>query len=195
MTRPSGSSFDRRIASRRGARHHAIRVPVRTFGSILDSHGIPHYCKIDIEGSDAFCLDALAPDRRPTFLSIELDLSRAYLDRLAALGYNRFKLIDQQRMCTPSPGFYRTRSVLPTFARPMLERVQRAARCRLYDEEWQFAFGSSGPVPEATPGRWVGRARAEKLMRFLHDRVGTENWAEWFDLHATTAGALVRAPA
>jgi FkbM family methyltransferase len=184
------SSFDRRIASRRGARHHAVQVPVRTFASILDAYGMPHYCKIDIEGSDAFCLDAMAPDRRPAFLSIELDLGRGYLDRLSALGYDRFKLIDQQRMCTPSPAFYRTRRMLPPLVRSVLERAQRAARCRLQDDGWQFGYGSSGPVPEATPGRWVGHARAGRVLSFLGKRVGTDDWTEWFDLHATTADAL-----
>ena len=42
-----------------------ITVPAQTFDSILRRYGSPHYLKIDIEGSDQLCLEALAgnPDR------------------------------------------------------------------------------------------------------------------------------------
>src|SRR3954452_12146547 len=59
------SSFDRGMASRESARHHSIEVPLRSFDVILQEHGVPHYCKIDIEGNDHVCLDAMTPDCRP----------------------------------------------------------------------------------------------------------------------------------
>ena len=36
------SSFDRRISARRGSEHHAIEIPTRRFGEILDEHGTPY---------------------------------------------------------------------------------------------------------------------------------------------------------
>jgi FkbM family methyltransferase len=52
---PHWSSFDQVLAARNGARHHPALVETRRFSDILCEHGVPLYCKIDIEGKDRTC--------------------------------------------------------------------------------------------------------------------------------------------
>jgi FkbM family methyltransferase len=51
------SSFDRPLDSFYAARE--IRVPCRKFRSILDDFGVPFYLKVDIQGNDFLCIEAL----------------------------------------------------------------------------------------------------------------------------------------
>ena len=67
--------------------------------------GLPYYLKIDIEGADLLCLDALIEfPQRPRFVSIELSATApgcGFLEALRelqmprALGYRKFKYVDQ----------------------------------------------------------------------------------------------------
>jgi FkbM family methyltransferase len=59
------SAFDLPVASRGGAPYHAVHVPTVHLRDLLAKHGVPHYLKIDIEGYDGRCLEALEPDRLP----------------------------------------------------------------------------------------------------------------------------------
>lgn len=81
----------------------AVEVPVVDFAATLGERGVPHYAKIDVEGTDRLCLDALAPGRAPRFVSIESDKRslrgvEAELERLTQLGYTRFCAVQQQGM-------------------------------------------------------------------------------------------------
>ena len=74
------------------------------FRACLQRYGIPHYMKIDIEGSDLICLRALLdfPDK-PHYVSIESELSdfrklEAEFDILEQLGYSGFKAVQQQNI-------------------------------------------------------------------------------------------------
>ena len=89
------SSFDRSLASRKGARHRAISVRLRPFHEILQEYGVPYYCKIDIEGNDHLCVSAMTPESCPAFISAEVS-QHALLDQFSSLGYDRFKLVQQQ---------------------------------------------------------------------------------------------------
>lgn len=69
---------------------------------VIREFGMPFYMKIDIEGADQYVLEVLAsfPDR-PKYISIESskeDLGEviAECDRLRALGYSRFKAVQQE---------------------------------------------------------------------------------------------------
>lgn len=85
-----------------GMQSTLIRVPAVKFNWIIEKFGVPHYLKIDIEGSDMLCLHALAQTpARPSFISIESSkTSWAALilefDLLEKLGYRRFKIINQR---------------------------------------------------------------------------------------------------
>lgn len=81
------SSFHKSIASRDESLHHSIEVPCQTFSSILETHGVPHYLKVDIEGNDRLCLVPLDPLDPPHYVSIELGRRGVEdLERLRALG-------------------------------------------------------------------------------------------------------------
>jgi FkbM family methyltransferase len=88
-----------------GASTHEIEVDCIMFADILREYGIPYYLKIDIEGCDSLCLDALGEfSKRPQYLSIEscatspgcgFNDTLKQLQKLRALGYRRFKYLDQ----------------------------------------------------------------------------------------------------
>lgn len=78
-----------------------ITVPAVNFARVLRDAGVPLYMKVDIEGADRVCLEALRDlPSRPRFVSIEssktsLDDIRAEFALLESLGYNRF-VVSQQ---------------------------------------------------------------------------------------------------
>ena len=78
-------------------------VPLQT---IIQTHGVPYYMKIDIEGADMLCLQALKQmNVVPEYLSIELLTPNNYKNKnvdcleilfyLYAMGYRKFKVSDQ----------------------------------------------------------------------------------------------------
>jgi FkbM family methyltransferase len=132
-----------------------LTVPGVTFGTLLARHGIPHYLKIDIEGADLLCLEALRGDgHKPTYVSIESDKRRwrgirKEFDLLQELGYTRFKVVNQAKVPEQVPPVPWT-----TGAR----------------EEARFPLGSSGMFGDAAPGRWLGRRMALLRYAAIHVR-------------------------
>ena len=188
-----GSSFDRSIASRSGARHHSVRVATRRFAGVLAQYGVPFYAKIDIEGFDHFCIQDLAPDDKPRYVSIELnhDRVRQDLELLRRRGYTSFKVIDQVGF-RPA-GTHSLIDVAPRRARSFLSRNWQRARNRLVlmrppsEGDWRFPYGSSGPFGEDTRGRWMSfEATARWVDRLLEQerQRRTGELARWFDIHA-----------
>jgi FkbM family methyltransferase len=105
--RTAAGSIDEALANRfakRGDTTRRLSVAAVDFVDCLRTLGVPHYMKIDIEGSDRFCLESLRHvDERPDFLSCELeriDVSRAHteLDLLVSLGYDAFQIVQQSRV-------------------------------------------------------------------------------------------------
>lgn len=180
------SSFDRSIASRDGSRHRAISVRLRGFQEILQTHGVPHYCKIDIEGNDHLCILALTPETRPAFVSVELSV-HALLDRLSSLGYDRFKLVHQQSFGPPNAPLQAIKARARNQKLAVgLERANGVLRGRFVDRGWYFRRGSSGPLPDRTAGPWK---KLEEIRR--ESAWVVENWlgGDWWDLHATDAAS------
>ena len=76
---------------------------------LMQEFGTPYYMKIDIEGSDALCLDALLKVKeKPKYISVELltvnnlkeNSKKDYLEilsKLRANGYTKFQLVDQSK--------------------------------------------------------------------------------------------------
>jgi FkbM family methyltransferase len=57
--------------TRAGASFTEVEVDAVPFGEILHSYGVPHYLKVDIEGSDLLCVQALREfSERPSSLSV-----------------------------------------------------------------------------------------------------------------------------
>jgi FkbM family methyltransferase len=50
------SSFHRDYASWENSPTSEIKVPTVRFESILAKYGVPHFCKIDIQGNELLCL-------------------------------------------------------------------------------------------------------------------------------------------
>lgn len=183
------NSFDRRIASRDGLPHHAIKIPCQTFEWIVARHGIPGVLKIDIEGHDRFCIDALAalPDL-PDHVSVELGDIDIFTRRLESLGYTEFKCISQF-------------DFLPMQLPPSDEQLRRErgepVSTRRHGD-WIFPEGSSGPCGEHTAGRWLSADEARAVYahyRALCYQGGSspfwfgKNYSFWVDLHARRGAA------
>lgn len=87
--------------SQLGSDSEIIDVPVIDFGACLAEFGIPHYLKIDIEGMDVICLNALLEfDERPNYVSIESDKKsferlKDEFELLEKLGYSSFQAVNQ----------------------------------------------------------------------------------------------------
>ncbi len=127
-----------------------IEVPVVHLADHLKRTGTPYFAKIDIEGADRVCLDALlALDARPALLSAEADLDdfahlRADLDLLERLGYTRFAAVAQKPIRD---------SVIQTRTRD--------------GEPFSYRFrASSGGFGDNIDG-WASRAEIEQRYRAL----------------------------
>ncbi|MFT5604845.1 MAG: hypothetical protein ACI9G5_001808 [Paracoccaceae bacterium] len=124
-----------------GTSNNIIEVPMVDFSACLQEFGIPHYLKIDIEGMDRACLEALLEfERKPDYVSIESEkVSFAKLllelDLLSQLGYTKFKVVQQSGIAR--------------------QKEPKPAREGDY-VGYRFQEGASGLFGEDVPGRWVG---------------------------------------
>jgi hypothetical protein len=133
-----------------------VAVPVVDFVACLERFGVPWYLKVDIEGADRLCLEALlAFDARPRWLSLEAErrsiaLLRSELDLLERLGYDRFMAVPQGRTGREVA----TRTLV---GQPL---------------HYGFEADETGPFGEDLSGRWRSRAAVQRRYRrtFLHQR-------------------------
>lgn len=127
-----------------------ISVPVVDLAACMRDHGVPHYLKIDIEGADRLCLEALRDIReRPRLVSMEAEqfdfaALMADLDLLEELGYREFAAVQQARQ---THGEIATRT--------------------LSGEPLSFHFepGSSGPFGNDLGDAWRSRDAVERRYR------------------------------
>ena len=173
------NSFDRKIASRDGLPHHAIPVPCQTFGWVLRHFGMPQTLKIDIEGHDRLCVEALADfPTQPAYLSVELGNIDEFINQLGALGYDGFKCISQ-------------------FNHQPLE-LDPAVGSPLADTR-DIPPGASGPIGEDTPGAWLNADEARRTYHHFKDACARgesspywygKAYSFWVDLHARHRNAV-----
>jgi hypothetical protein len=130
----------------------AIEIPAIDFSEIIRTHGMPYFLKIDIEGCDMICVEALKDfAQRPAYLSMEsektgFDKVCLELDVLETLGYQSFKAVEQsaverQRMPNPSK---EGKSI-----------------------DHQFPPGASGLFGEESPGQWLSAAAIRARYRYI----------------------------
>jgi FkbM family methyltransferase len=208
---PEWGSVDRDIASRSGSRHHPIEIQIITFTRILEEHGIPHYLKIDIEGSDGFCVKALPKGPLlPKYISLETDCAGdsedlrgvtlpGMLELLRERGYKRFKLICQGNFWAAGslrgPNWLYRLARSAAHGRLRAPRVGRVAmsltgRHMLKSDGYAFVDGSSGPWGEGTAGPWLSYEEAKKAYvraREWHASAlmpGEPKYSFWYDWHA-----------
>lgn len=123
-----------------GTTHETIKVAAVDFSDCLQRHGIPHYLKADIVGSETICLRALMKfANKPDYISIRSEklifrkLEHEF-DLLEQLGYCRFKAVKQE--------FHQVRPSLPSNNGALFH---------------EFEEGSSGPFGKETCGVWKER--------------------------------------
>jgi FkbM family methyltransferase len=197
--KPEWSAFDREVASRLGTSCRAVDVQALPFGQILAQYGVPYYLKVDIEGHDYLCLEALDPRDLPRYLSVEAH-QLEYLCRLSTLGYNAFKCVAQKDHNDPLAQSRRYYAAGARGSRA-LKRCQRrlgkwlrrdgaasAGAAGAASGRWHFPPGSSGPFAEQTPGPW--RELKQVVYDWLHFDLGhtgrtSLNPRTWHDFHAT----------
>ena len=176
--------------------HRVVEMPCRTFGAVLERHGVPIYLKTDIEGKDGCCIDALTNDL-PQFVSFERYDDALFLSSLATLhglGYDRFKLINQHsflpiewpptREAKEHDLWFRAAKSAGIPARaarkivgPMIKRKLERTRIR---NGWHFPLGSSGPFGDDLPGEWK---RYDQICEII-----SRTEQVWSDCHARLAG-------
>lgn len=187
------SSFSREIASRNGAKHHAVQVDCVPIQDIIARFGVPTYMKIDIEGNDKYCLAGLTEHTCPRYISIEMDhvAGEREIRRLYALGYRCFKVICQNNMWNQitenNLWFYRLGP--KSRLMPLLRKMDGVSR-RITGRQSilvERRFGESGPWGERTHGAWHPFDHTLRIWSALHDidkRAGVHGLAWWFDIHA-----------
>ncbi|MFP6905602.1 MAG: FkbM family methyltransferase [Verrucomicrobiota bacterium] len=195
------SSFDKEAAGRRGHALTRVEVPTRPFADILAELGTPYFMKIDIEGNDQLCLDALHKAPRPEFISVECS-GVDFIRQLYKEGYRKFKMIDQQTFCPlRRPLVFRHRwhhflnRRLKDFSLGSRGLIKLARRKRVdawvhrlrSQDGWYFNEGCSGPFAEGTYGEWQSMKTVSANINYFtrHLARRSENpYQYWFDLHA-----------
>jgi len=78
-----------------------VKVTSTDCAGVFGYFGVPHYLKLDIEGAETGCFDALKKlpigQTIPQYVSAEIT-ELAYIDQLHQLGYKGFKLVRQDRL-------------------------------------------------------------------------------------------------
>ena len=205
---PEWSSFDRTIASRDGTAHTPVSVPTLSFSQVLAEHGIPHYLKIDIEGNDRLCVDALVGGQLPKYISVEAecvgdskavsdDEATAMLEALRDIGYRYFKLVNQRTWYSVRPN--QVADLLmrvinsAAYGRLQAKGLSRIAKtftnsARISNLDFTFAPGSSGPWGDDIPGSWMTFEKAKLVyLRTRHSYFRRNGllYLFWYDWHAT----------
>ena len=158
-----------------------IVVPSITFSELIESFGVPHYMKVDIDGADLLCVEGLAHfPQRPRFISIERSLSFGRqiheLRLLSKLDYTRYQVIDQETIRTQTP--------------PDPAREGEYA-------DHRFELGDSGLFGEELPHAWLtvrGTTLRNAELFVWNKRIGFlrrtpllsryAGLGSWYDLHA-----------
>lgn len=179
------------------ARCQALSVPTVDFSEHLRRTGVPHFMKIDVEGADRGCIEALLDQpSTPGFLSLESDKTNFEalvdeFDLLARLGYDRFAVVQQGGMerrqidTTRLDGrwlshrFERHSSGgFGTDVGPWISREEALARYRRIFRAYRL-LGDESVLRRTRLGRAVRGQSARLLHRPLPG---------WYDTHATKGG-------
>lgn len=200
------SSFDRSIAGFDGSPCREVKVACLPLSALLKKFGVPYYLKVDIEGYDHLCIQELDPNHLPRYISLELLLhgtdKNNILDKLCAVGYRKFKVINQATYTISTPIFDREiilrilRKACVKFPalKRLVYRLPDTLRPKKYDFDsfpntlgYTFPPGASGPFGEASYGAWHNREQTERLVERIRRTFLRANALEscWYDVHAT----------
>jgi FkbM family methyltransferase len=176
------SSFNLEAGSRNNTGYDVIEVRCVKTETLFESYGIPYYMKVDIEGFDHYCLEAIpATGIKPAYVSTEA-VHLEWLELLRKRGYNRFKVINQA---------FAFKELDPKLERNKLFgkyiHIRSGIRMRLQKFlPFKYPYGSSGPFGEDTDGDWKTYEEVYSVYAsLLHDpEYRKYNKTSWFDFHA-----------
>jgi FkbM family methyltransferase len=207
------NSLKKVIASRIESKFETIAVGTTTLPILFEQYGTPYYCKIDIEGYDDIALRTLASARElPLYISCETEClgenevfteeeALATLRTLKALGYKKFKLVDQESLTVLSDRkFYRLNDNTHAVPFRILRKAFHLAGYKIvpytevellsFQHQFYFEMGSSGPFGKMLKGNWANYQQARDQLLFHRDHFFKLAWPHkvyniWCDWHAT----------
>ena len=179
------SSFDFNTGARNNTPYEVLNVPCVTTGSLFRQYDIPHFLKVDIEGYDVHCVDAL-PDVTSgngiKYISCEAS-NVSLIDTLYHKGYTMFKLIHQSFDFNPIDLKLEKHPLFPLFL-----HAYASIKLKLHKLiRVPHPYSSSGPIPEKAKGTWLPYETARQLHTdfFQGDKMTPLCNKSWFDFHAT----------
>jgi FkbM family methyltransferase len=203
-------SLDKNISNRDGKLVDTIQVESITLSRLVEKYGIPHYCKIDIEGYDTVALTSLETVQAiPQYISVEsecLDDGNPNipeeeilktLNHLRRLGYQKFKLVDQVTLkVLPHRSPFYSKTYAPTLLNKALIKTNVVIPPHKYrthinnQNNYDFPAGGTGPFGAQLEGKWLTYEQAKETILFhrkdffaTKERKGYDFWCDW---HATT---------
>jgi hypothetical protein len=192
--------------ARLGASNKVVEVDVIDFADAIRKHGVPYFMKIDVEGCDTVCLDALCGfEERPTYISIEADKTNfgnveREIDLFIQLGYTSFQAVEQSRIpLTQSPPYPPREG---TYTDQRFEEGSSGLFGLELKEKWrcrqeilrQYRFIRLGYVLLGDDGimskwRFRGAARLRSVTARLVGLLTHEAVPGWYDTHARHSSA------
>jgi FkbM family methyltransferase len=137
-----------------------FEVETICWNDIVAAHGVPHYCKVDIEGQEKPFLEQIVGQREiPHFFSVECH-ELAPVEMLQRIGYRLFKLVDQ----TPPGGFINVHPPKEGSYVP--------------NPNWHH---TSGPFGNELQGLWTVY---DQFVAAFNAVVPLRHQGHWFDCHA-----------
>ncbi len=139
--------------ARFGTSSSVIEVDAINFVDAIRENGVPYFMKIDVEGCDTICVNALNSFKeRPTYISIEADTtSLANIEReielFIKLGYIAFKAVEQSNI-------------------PLSQSPPNPPREGKYVDQ-HFEAGSSGLFGLELESKWKSRREILRQYRFI----------------------------
>lgn len=197
------NSLNPNIADRLNYSQEKISIPANTLENLFKKHGVPYYCKIDIEGYDLIAIRGLSSNYLPSYISVESECvgeneeltnsqCLATLDQLYRLGYNQFKLVDQQTLHSlkPQQNFYKKRKSQNKFIEKLSSIFIQSHKQKLGKQYgYRFPPGATGPFGEDIAGNWYSYSNAKEMLlhhrkQFFDNQAGEYNFSFWCDWHA-----------
>ena len=148
------------------------QVRAESCAGLYRQYGMPLLLKLDIEGSEWACIDALRQGiRRPSYLAMEAaPYNPALYDLLSALGYKNFKWVSQQALLDTTGGAEGWGASSGPIGETALDCVfgyswrdlgrmtllhSMASPSRLVKRAWRQDLGSLGPREIERCGPWA----------------------------------------
>lgn len=204
------SSFNKEVASRNNYSVHAVSVQVETLDAVFEEYGVPYFLKVDIEGNDKYCLDALLPEHSPQYISVEDNGSIANLEKMHRLGYSHFKFISQYNYLpveiNPCPETIEFKKKFKfSLSNQLSSRIfRKLIRSKIYKKynplyqatRYHFPEGASGPFGEHTLGSWLTFEEALDTHQHFRNMFesnqpsifwGAKGYSFWMDIHGKKA--------